>query len=130
MESKSASGGVGTLADTSRVVVVGENSRNVGLMTDALAGYEVTAVTAPAELNPVLSGALPACAVVVDTETVTDDVTALVEGVLQRDLRVVLLAGEASPGVREDAIATEGVVFREKPLRSADLRAAVRDAVN
>jgi DNA-binding NtrC family response regulator len=130
MGSKYASGGVGALADTNRVVVVGENSRNVDLMTDALAGYEVTAATAPEELNPVLSGSLPAGAVVVDTETVTEDVTALVEGVLDRDLPVVLLSQDAPAAVRQDAAATEGVEFREKPVRSADLRSAVRDAVN
>lgn len=71
---------------------MGENSRNVDLITDALAGDEVTAATTPEELNPVLSGSLPAGAVVVDTETVTEDVTALVESVLDRDLPVVLLS--------------------------------------
>ncbi|GAB7093991.1 hypothetical protein JCM30237_11430 [Halolamina litorea] len=130
MGSKSASGGVGTLADTNRVVVVGENSRNVDLMTDALAGYEVTAATAPEELNPVLSGTLPVGAVVVDTETVSEDVIALIDGVLERELPVVLLAGEASTVVREDAAATDGLTFREKPLRSPDLRSAVGDALN
>lgn len=130
MGSKSTSGGVGTLADTNRVVVVGTNSRNVDLMTDALAGYEVTTATAPEELNPILSGALPTGAVVVDTETITEDVTALVDSVLDRDLPVVLLAQEASPTVREDAAATEGLAFREKPIRSADLRTAVSDALN
>ena len=130
MGSKSTSGGVGTLADTNRVVVVAENSRNVDLMTDALAGYEVTAATAPEELNPVLSGSLPTGAVVVDTETVSEDVIALIDGVLERELPVVLLAREASTTVREDAAATEGLTFREKPLRSPDLRAAVGDALN
>lgn len=130
MGSKSASGRVGALADTNRVVIAGESSRNVELMTDALAGYEVTAATSPEELNPVLSGALPAGAVVVDTETVTKDVTALVDSVLDRELPVVLLSREASPAVREDAAATEGLAFREKPLRSADLRTAVREALD
>lgn len=130
MGSQSTSGGVGTLTDTSRIVVVGTNSRNVDLMTDALAGYEVTAATAPEELNPILSGALPTGAVVVDTETITEDVTALVDSVLDRGLPVVLLAQEASPTVRADAAATEGLAFREKPIRSADLRTAVNDALN
>lgn len=128
MGSKSTSGGVGALADTNRVVVVAENSRNVDLMTDALAGYEVTAATAPEELNPVLSGSVPAGAVVVDTDTVSDDVIALIDSVLERELPVVLLADEASPTIRRDAAATDGLTFREKPLRSPDLRATVADA--
>jgi len=130
MELKSTSGGVGTLTGTDRIVVVGTNSRNVDLMTDTLAGYEVTAVTAPPELDPVLSGSIPTSAVVVDTETITEDVTALVDSVLDRELPVVLLAREASPAIREDAAATEGLSFREKPIRSADLRTVVTDALN
>ncbi|MFB6220674.1 MAG: hypothetical protein ABEH90_04475, partial [Halolamina sp.] len=63
---------------------MGENSRNVALMTDALAGYTVTAAMSPEELNPVLSGALPAKLVVVDTDTVSDDIIALVETMLDQ----------------------------------------------
>lgn len=128
MGSTFASGGLGTLPETDRVVVVGENSRNVDLMTDALAGYEVTAATSPEELNPVLSGALPAGLVVVDTDSVTDDVVALVETVLDADLPVVLLAEESSPVLRREAAETEGLVFREKPVRSAALRSVVGEA--
>lgn len=130
MGSKSVAAGVGAPSATERVVVVGSNDRNVALMTDALAGYEVTAATSPDELDPVLSGALPANLVVVDTESVSEDVTALVERVLDEDIEVVLLSEEASPAVRTDAAAVDGLAFREKPVRSADLRTMVGDALN
>lgn len=130
MGSTFSSGGVGTLPETDRVVVVGENSRNVGVMTDALAGYEVTPATSPEQLNPVLSGSLPTDLVVVDTHTVSDDVAALVETVLDRELSVVLLANESSPAIRRAAAGTEGLTFREKPVRSAALRSAVGATLN
>jgi len=127
--SKSAPSGLGTLSGGERVVIVGDNSRNVSLLSDALAGYAVTTVSSPEQLTPVLSGALSADAVVVDTQTVTDDVTALVETVLERGLPVVLLASESSPRVRHAAAGTEGLRFREKPLRSTDLRAIVGETL-
>lgn len=130
MGSKSASGGVDSLSARDRIVVVGENRRNVTLLSDALAGYAVTTVTSPEQLNPVLSGTLPAGLVVVDTDTVSDDVTALVETLLDEALSVVLLAEDASPRIRRAAAETEGFTFREKPLRSSDLRTVVGEQLS
>lgn len=130
MGSKSASGGVDPLSGRERIVVVGENRRNVTLMTDALAGYALTTVTSPEQLTPVLSGALPAGLVVVDTDTVSDDVTVLVETLLDEAFSVVLLAEEASPRIRQAAAETEGLTFREKPLRSTDLRTVVSEKLS
>lgn len=130
MGSNATSGGVGTPPSSSRIVAVGTNSRNVDLLTDALTGYEVTPATEPADLDPVFAGAVAADLVVVDTETVDDSVTALVERLLAEDISVVLLAEEASPAVRTDAAAVDGLAFREKPVRSADLRTMVGDALD
>jgi DNA-binding NtrC family response regulator len=130
MGSKSASGGVGALPGTERVVIVGENNRNLQVMTEALAGYSVTAATSPEQLNPVLSGALPASLVVVDTDAVTEDVQALVERVLDEEIEVVLLSEEPSPEGRNAAASVDQLMYREKPLRSTDLRGMVSGAVN
>ena len=111
-------------------MVVGETRRNVTGLSDALAGYAVTAVTSPAQLNPVLSGTLPADLVVVDTDGVSDDVTALVETLLAESLPVVLLAEHGSPRIRQAAAETEGLTFREKPLRSSDLRTTVSERLD
>jgi len=129
MGSDVASGGGGAPSRRSRIVAVGTNSRNVELMTDALAGYEVTPATEPGDLDPVFAGAVAADLVVVDTETVDDGVTALVERLLDDELAVCLLAGESTPRVRESAGATDGLTFREKPLRATDLRRTVERAI-
>jgi DNA-binding NtrC family response regulator len=104
---------------------VGANSRNVELLTDSLAGYEVTPATEPADLDPLFAGAVAVDLVVVDTESVDDGVTALVERLLDDDLEVLLMAGESTPRLRESAATTEGLTFREKPLRATDLRETV-----
>lgn len=113
-----------------RVVVVGANSRNVKLVTDALAGYEVTAATRPAELDPVFAGATFADLVVVDTKAVDAGVSALVERLLGAGTRVLLLARESTPQLREGAKMTAGLRFREKPLRTTDLQSTVEEVLN
>jgi CheY-like chemotaxis protein len=130
MGSKSASGSVGALPESDRVVIVSENSRNAAMMGESLPGVSVDTVVPGEARDSIGASTSHVDAVVVDTDTVTEDVTALVEGVLNRELPVVLLSQEAPAAVREDAAATDGVEFREKPVRSADLRSAVRDAVN
>jgi hypothetical protein len=123
--SKSASGGVDSLPGRDRIVVVSENRRNMAVMSDALTGYAVTTVTSPEQLNPVLSGARGAELVVVDTDTVSDDVTALVETLFDEALSVVLLAEEPSLQLQRAAGETERLTFRQKPLRTTDLRTVV-----
>ena len=117
-----APGGVGAPPGRSRIVAVGANSRNVALLTDSLAGYEVTPATDPADLDPVFTGAVAVDLVVVDTETVDDGVAALVERLLDDELTVLLLARESTPRLRESAATTRGLTFREKPLRTTALR--------
>jgi len=125
MGSDVTSGGVGAPSGRSRIVAVGENSQNVELVADSLAGYEVTPATQPDDLDPVFAGAVAVDLVVVDTETVDDGVTALVEQLLDDELRVCLLAGESTPRLRESAATTDGLTFREKPLRATALRETV-----
>ena len=111
-----------------RTVVVGSNERNVSMMAETLADRNVVVATEPGDLNPVLSGSLEAGLVVVDTDVVTDDIRALVGSLLERDLRVLLLANEASTEVRERANATDGLALRDKPIRASDLRTYVGEA--
>lgn len=104
---------------------MGDSSRNVELMAEVLADYELTEATSAGDLNPVLSGAVAADLVIVDTETVDDGVAALIEGLVDERFPVLLLSEETSPTVRENAEAIDDLSFREKPLRGADLRMTV-----
>jgi len=125
MGSNVAPGGVGAPSGRNRIVAVGANSRNVELLTDSLAGYEVTPATEPAGLDPLFAGAVAADLVVVDTDTVDDGVTALVERLLDGEFEVLLMAGESTARLRESAATTAGLTFREKPIRTTDLRGTV-----
>ena len=125
-----ASGKGKSPGDGRRVVVVGANNRNVELVADALADYEVTAATRPSELDPVFAGTMAADLVVVDTEAVDAGVSALVERLLGEGTRVLLLARKSTPQLREGAEMTAGLRFREKPLRTADLRTTVERTLN
>lgn len=129
MGSNVAPGGVGAPPGRSRIVAVGANSRNVELLTDSLAGYEVTPATEPADLDPLFGGVVTADLVVVDTETVDDGVTALVARLLDDDLEVLLIANESTPRLRENAATTAGLTFRQKPLRTTDLRETVEQVL-
>lgn len=128
MGSRTASRWDTGLGGSRRTVVVGSNERNVSMMAETLAEHNVVVATEPGDLNPVLSGSLDAGLVVVDADLVTDDIRALVGSLLDRDLQVLLLANDASPEVRERATATDGLTFREKPVRAGDLRTFVSDA--
>lgn len=130
MGSKPRSGWTAGPSGADRVVLAGSDDRNVDLMTNALTGYDVAVARTPADLDPVLSGAVQTGLVVVDTDDVTEDVTALVDAVLDRDVEVLLLASAASPTVREQVDRTPGLSFREKPIRDADLRTMVGETFN
>lgn len=125
MKSNAGSGWAGPPLDSSRVVVVGDSSRNVKLMSEALAGYDVTAATSAADLNPVFAGAVAIDLVIVDTRSVDEAVAGLIECLADEEFPVLLLSGKPSLSVRETAAATDGMAFREKPLRPTDLRMTV-----
>lgn len=130
MKPNAASGGADASFDTRRIVLVGDSSGNVELMTEALSGYEVTPATSAADLNPVFAGAVAVDLVIVDARTVDEGVAALVESLADEEFPVLLLSEEPSPAVRRNAAATEGLTFREKPLRPTDLRMTVEDALS
>lgn len=130
MGSNTAAGWTSVPLDTSRVVVVGDSSRNVELMAEVLAEYQITPATSAGDLNPVLSGGVTADLVIVDTGTVDAGVAALIESLVDERFPVLLLSEETSPTLRENAEVIEELSFREKPVRAADLCRTVDRILN
>ena len=129
MGSKSASGSVGALPESDRVVIVSENSRNAEMMGESLAGVSVDTV-APGEARDSIGASTSHVdAVVVDTETVTRGVTRLVRDVGEWGIPVVLLSESASPSVERNAAGVDGIAFAKKPVRSEQFRGLVTDAL-
>ncbi|MFB6220675.1 MAG: hypothetical protein ABEH90_04480 [Halolamina sp.] len=99
-------------------------------MSEALAGYEVTPATSAADLNPVFAGGVGIDLVIVDTRTVDERVAGFVESLADGEFPILLLSEEPSPTVRQNASETDGVTFREKPLRPAALRTTVENVLS
>lgn len=129
MGSKSVSGWAASQPLADRIALVGSNEGNVDLMAEMLADHNLVTAATPDELDPVLSGTVDAGLAIVDTHSVSDDVTALVGALRERDVPVLLLANDAPSEVRERAAATDGIAYRDKPVRADDLRAFAVDAL-
>ncbi|GAB7093990.1 hypothetical protein JCM30237_11420 [Halolamina litorea] len=129
MGSNCTSVSAGALADTDRVVIVGDNQRNAEMMGETLAGVTVATATPVGARDRLGSGPSLVDAVVVDTETVTRGVTELVRDVREQGIPVVLLSGDASPSVRRNAAGVDGMAFEQKPIRSDQFRELVADAL-
>lgn len=127
MGSKTVSGWATGPRAIERVALISTNERNVDMMAEALPDYDHVVATEPSDLNPVLSGAVETGLVIVDTEAVTEDVTALLRSLHERDLPVLLLARNVDASLREQVAETSGMAFKEKPIRADDLRTFVAD---
>lgn len=127
MGSKSVSGWAAGPPTIERIALISTNERNVEMMAEALPDYDHVIATRPSDLNPVLTGAVETGLVIVDTENVTEDVTALLRSLHERNLPVLLLAKDADATTREQVAKTSGMAFKEKPVRADGLRAFVAE---
>jgi DNA-binding NtrC family response regulator len=128
MGSKSVSGWAAGPRAIERIALISTNERNVDMMAEALPEYDHVVATKPSDLNPVMTGSIETGLVVVDTENVTDDVTALLKSLHERELPVLLLAKNIDASLREQVVKTRGMAFKEKPVRADGLRTFVAEA--